>query len=82
MKFDVLARFRETIPTIKSVSSSEIQIINFGFLIEITILPFLRKLDFIGSYRITICEGGRKVVNKEIQSILDFMNSTLYRFDA
>ena len=34
----VLARFREMIPTVKSVSSSEIQRINFGFLIEITIL--------------------------------------------
>ena len=34
------ARFRETIPTIKSVLSSEIQSINFGFLTEITILPF------------------------------------------
>ena len=30
MKFDVIARFRETIPTMKSVSSSEIQK-NFGF---------------------------------------------------
>ena len=49
-KFDVLARFRETIPTVKFVSSSEIQRINFGFLTEITILPFLRKLDFLGSY--------------------------------
>ena len=35
---------------VKSVSSSKIQRINFGFLIEITILPFLRKLDFLGSY--------------------------------
>ena len=37
-EFDVLAGFREMIPTVKSVSSSEIQRINFGFLIEITIL--------------------------------------------
>ena len=37
-EFDVLPRFRETIPTVKSVSSSEIQRINFGFLTEITIL--------------------------------------------
>ena len=50
MKFDVLARFRETIPTVKSVSLSEIQRINFGFLTEITILHFLKKLDFLGSY--------------------------------
>ena len=49
-KFDVLDRFREMIPTVKSVSSSKIQIINFGFLTKITILPFLRKLDFFGSY--------------------------------
>ena len=49
-KFDVLARFHETIPTVKSVSSSEIQRINFGFLTEITIFPFLRKLDFLESY--------------------------------
>ena len=37
-EFDVLARFHETIPTVNSVSSSEIQRINFGFLTEITIL--------------------------------------------
>ena len=37
-EFYVLARFRETISTVKSVSSSEIQRINFGFLTEITIL--------------------------------------------
>ena len=51
-KFDVLARFRETIPTVKSVSSSEIQRINFRFLTEIKILPFLRKLNFLGSYSV------------------------------
>ena len=56
-KFDVLARFRETIPMVKSVSSSEIKRINFGFLTEITIfiteitiLPFFQKLEFLGSY--------------------------------
>ena len=49
-KSDVLARFRETIPTVKSVSSSKIQIINFGFLTEITILPFFHKLEFLESY--------------------------------
>ena len=38
MKFYVLARFCETIPTVKSVLSSEIQRINFGF--------FLLKLQF------------------------------------
>ena len=50
MKFDVLARFRETIPTVKSVSSSDIQRINFRFLTEITILSFFQKLEFLGSY--------------------------------
>ena len=45
-KFNVLARFRKTILMVKSVLSSEIQRINFGFLIEITILPFLRKIGF------------------------------------
>ena len=34
----MLARFRDTIPTVKSVSSSKIQIINFGF--------FDRNYDF------------------------------------
>ena len=46
-KFYVLARFRETIPTVKSVLSSDIQRINFGFLTEITILePKLRFCHF------------------------------------
>ena len=49
-KFDVLARFCETIPTVKSVSSSEIWRLNFGFLIEITISHFFQKLEFLGSY--------------------------------
>ena len=50
-KFNMLARFHETIPTVKSVSSSEIQGINFIFLTEITILPFFHKLEFLGSYK-------------------------------
>ena len=37
-EFYVLARFCEMIPMVKSISSSEIQRINFGFLTEITIL--------------------------------------------
>ena len=49
-KFDVLARFHETILTVKSISSSEIQRINFGFLTKITILPFFQKLEYLGSY--------------------------------
>ena len=44
-KFDVLAKFHETIPTEKSVSSSEIRRINFRFLTEITILSFFQKLE-------------------------------------
>ena len=44
-KFDAVTRFRETIPTVKSISSSEIYK-NSGFLAEITILPFFRKLKF------------------------------------
>ena len=59
MKFDVLAIFCETIPTMKSISSSKIQRINFRFLIEIAILPFLRKLDFPGSYNIELSIGIR-----------------------
>ena len=37
-EFYVLARFCDTIPMVKSIYSFEIQIINFGFLTEITIL--------------------------------------------
>ena len=59
-KFDILARFREKIPTVKSVSSSEIKRINFRFFTEIMILPFLRKLDFLGSYNPTF--GRRKML--------------------
>ena len=32
---------------VKSISSSDI-LKNFGFLTEITILPFFKKLDFLG----------------------------------
>ena len=59
-KFYVLARFRETIPTVKSVLPSEIQRINSrffyrnnNFVIEITILPFFQKLEFLRSYKDT-----------------------------
>ena len=41
-KFDVVARFCETIPIVKSVSLSEIKK-NSGFLLK---LPFFRKLEF------------------------------------
>ena len=43
-KFYVLARFHETIPTVKSISSSEINRINSGFLTEIIICN--RNYDF------------------------------------
>ena len=53
----MLTRFRETIPTVQSVLSSEISRINYGFLtditifvIKITILPLFQKLKFVGSY--------------------------------
>ena len=44
-KFDVVSRFCETISMVKFVSSSEIYK-NFGFLTRITVLPFLRKIEF------------------------------------
>ena len=61
MKFYVLTRFRETIPTVQSVLSSEIERINYGFffnrnynfVMEITILPLFQKLKFLGSYNRT-----------------------------
>ena len=45
-KFDVVARFHETIPTVKSVLSSG-DLEKFGFLPKWTILPFFQKLDFL-----------------------------------
>ena len=48
-KFDVLARFHETIQTVKSVSSSEIYK-NFGFLPKLQFCPFLENWNFFGSY--------------------------------
>ena len=41
--------FRETISTVKSVSSFEIEK-NSGFSTKITVLPFLKKLNFLGFY--------------------------------
>ena len=70
MKFYVLARFRKTIPMEKSVSSSEILRMNSGFLTKITIfnqncnfvtkitiLPFVQKLEFLGSYILLSLKG-------------------------
>ena len=60
-KFYVLARFRETIPTVKSVFvirdlENKFRIFNrnYNFITEITILPFFQKLEFLGSYIINI----------------------------
>ena len=44
MKFDVVARFRETIPTVKSVSSSDLE--KFWILTEIPFYPFSENLNF------------------------------------
>ena len=76
----MLARFRETIPTVQSVFSFEIYRITYGFLteinnfvIEITILPFFQKLEFLGSY--TISGMSRKMMkmdgrdNSECQNV-------------
>ena len=69
-KFYVLVSFHETIPTVKSVSSSEILRINYGFLteinnfvIEITILPFFQKLEFLDSY-ISFAAHFRSLLNE------------------
>ena len=60
-KFYVLTRFREMIPTVKFVLSSEIYRINYGFfygnynfIIKITFLPLFQKFEFLGSYRATL----------------------------
>ena len=56
-KIDVIARFRETIQAMKSISSSEIYK-NFGFLPKLRFYHFSRKLDFIGvSQKLNILLG-------------------------
>ena len=47
----MLSRFRKTIPTVKSVSSSEIYK-NFGFLPKLQFYPFSKNWNFLGSYNI------------------------------
>ena len=49
MKFDLVTRFRETISTVKSVSSTELSKI-FKFPTEITFLPFFRKIEFFPGF--------------------------------
>ena len=75
-KFYVLARFRETISTVKSVSLSKIYRINYGFLteinnfvIEITILQFFQKLKFLGSYILPSSKGISSRNFGQLQSI-------------
>ena len=55
----MLARFHETIPTLKSVFvirdlENKFWIFNrnYNFVTEITILPFFQKLEFLGSYNV------------------------------
>ena len=60
MKFDGVTRFRETIPTVKSVSSSEIYE-NSGFSTEITVLPFsTEKWKFLGFYKKSLKNSRRR----------------------
>ena len=65
-KFDMVARFRETIPTVKSVSSSKIYK-NFGFLPKLPFYPFSENWNFLRSYK-----GSPKVST----SCTDLMGST------
>ena len=52
-KFDWVIRFREMIPTVQSVSLSAIYTI-YMFPIEITVLPFFEKIEFLSSFTIII----------------------------
>ena len=47
MKLNMMARFRETIPTVKSISSSEIEK-NYGFLPKLPFYPFQKIGIFSG----------------------------------
>ena len=49
MKFDWVTRFRDTIPTVNSISSSDIWK-NSRFSNEITVLPFFRKIEFFPGF--------------------------------
>ena len=58
MKLNMMARFRETIPTVKSISSSEIEK-NYGFLPKLPFYPFSKNWNFLGSYSISkLCQDG------------------------
>ena len=63
MKFNVVARFRKTVPTVKSVSSSEIYKI-FEFSTKITFFLFFRNLDFIGFHRLYAVESNGLLEDK------------------
>ena len=56
MKFDVVVRFHETIPTVKFGSSSEIKK-NFGFLPKLQFYPFAENLNFPGFYILSSLKG-------------------------
>ena len=55
MKFDVVARFHETIPTVKSVSSSDLE--KFWILTEIPFYHFSENLNFPGFYILPSLKG-------------------------
>ena len=56
-KFDLVTRFGEKILTVKSIFSSEIYKIS-RFSIEITVLPFLRKIEFFPGFKLCMTLGG------------------------
>ena len=58
-KFDVLARFREKILTVKSVSSSEIYK-NFKFLPKLRFCHFSKNWNFLESYKSPLCAIQKK----------------------
>ena len=61
IKFNGAARFQETIPIVKSVSSSKIKK-NSGFSIKIIILPFFKKIEFSQVLQLRPIERGNMVI--------------------
>ena len=55
-KFDMVASFRETIPTVKSVSSSKIYKY-FSFLSKLLFYHFSENSNFLGSYILPSLKG-------------------------
>ena len=66
-KFNVVARFRKMLSTVKSISSYQIYKI-FGFLTEIIVLPFLIKFDFLRFYSI---KPGSQVYDSFLEEFLE-----------